>query len=88
MIERGRMFRRVSAEDDDSIVMDNMVIDVERETVRIMKGKGSNILRANGPPSTGLGPWSVRTRRSISTLAYADSRTALSDPTRSGGQNR
>lgn len=42
------MSHRVPAEDDDSIVMGHMVIDVERKTVRIMKGKRSKILSSNG----------------------------------------
>jgi len=36
------------AEVDDSIVMDDTVIDVERKLVRSMVGKGSKILNANG----------------------------------------
>jgi glucose-1-phosphate thymidylyltransferase len=36
------------AEVDDSIVMDDTVIDVERKLVRSMIGKGSKILNANG----------------------------------------
>jgi glucose-1-phosphate thymidylyltransferase len=37
-----------TAEVDDSIVMDDTVIDVERKLVRSMIGKGSKILNANG----------------------------------------
>jgi len=37
-----------TAEVDDSIVMDDTVIDVERKLVRSMIGKGSKILSANG----------------------------------------
>jgi glucose-1-phosphate thymidylyltransferase len=36
------------AEVDDSIVMDDSVINVERKLVRSMVGKGSSILSANG----------------------------------------
>ena len=36
------------AEVDDSIVIDDAVIDVERKFVRSMVGKGSKILSANG----------------------------------------
>jgi len=36
------------AEIDDSIVMDDTVINVERKIVRSMIGKGSKILSANG----------------------------------------
>jgi glucose-1-phosphate thymidylyltransferase len=36
------------AEVDDSIVMDDTVIDVERKIIRSMIGKGSKILNANG----------------------------------------
>ncbi|MCJ7464192.1 MAG: NDP-sugar synthase, partial [Thermoplasmata archaeon] len=36
------------AEVDDSIVMDDTVIDVERKLVRSMVGKGTKILNANG----------------------------------------
>jgi glucose-1-phosphate thymidylyltransferase len=37
-----------SAEVDDSIVMDDTVVNVERKLVRCMIGKGSKILNANG----------------------------------------
>ena len=36
------------AEVDDSIVMDDTVVDVERKLVRSTIGKGSKILNANG----------------------------------------
>ena len=36
------------AEVDDSIVMDDTTVDVERKIVRSMIGKGSKILSANG----------------------------------------
>jgi glucose-1-phosphate thymidylyltransferase len=36
------------AEVDDSIVMDDTVIDVERKIVQSMIGKGSKIMSANG----------------------------------------
>ena len=37
-----------AAETDDSIVMEDTVVDVERKLVRSMVGKGSKILNANG----------------------------------------
>ena len=37
-----------AAEIDDSIIMDDTVVDVERKIVRSMIGKGSRILSSNG----------------------------------------
>jgi len=46
----------MTAEVDDSIIMEDTVVDVERKLVRSMVGKGSKILNANGllPPGQRL----------------------------------